>query len=270
MPHQYLQPVQKPSRFWEESLLLVTWDRENANGAKMQNRQLKTSLLVGTTICTLLLQHSVAFSADALSSVQWSGAYVGLDAGYIAGKSHFVFTEEEGSGASPGNFADPKASAFIGGVYAGYNLQAPNNVVLGIDGSMSYTNADDLPGLKEGGAPLEGDEKVGERLQWTGSARFRAGYAFGRFLPYIAGGFALARADISYEDSRRRSSLGTRTLEGWTLGAGVDYSFSDHLVGRAEYRHSDYGTDNFKMEGFLPYDLSLKTDEVRLGLAYRF
>ncbi|MER8980533.1 outer membrane protein [Mesorhizobium sp. M0510] len=204
-------------------------------------------LPVGTTVCILLFAQSAARSADVLPSHNWSGAYAGFDAGYIAGKSHFVFTEEEGSGASPGNFADSEARAFIGGVYAGYNFQSLSNVVFGVEGDIAYSNSDDFADMQQGGAPLEGGEDIGERLQWTGSARLRAGYAVGRFLPYIAGGLALARAEISYQDRNGRSSLGTQTLEGWTIGAGIDYLFSNHLIGRAEYRHSDFGTDNFKM-----------------------
>jgi len=230
----------------------------------------KYLLPVGAIVSMLLFAQSASRAADVLPSYNWSGAYAGFDAGYIAGKSHFVFTEEEGSGASPGNFADPKPKAFIGGVYAGYNVQTPANLVFSVEGDVSYSHAEDFTHMQQGGAPLQGDEEIGERLQWTGTARLRAGYAIGRLLPYIAGGLTLARADISYQDSNGTSSLGTQTLEGWTIGAGIDYSFSDHLVGRAEYRHSDYGTENFKAEGFLPYDLSLKTEDVRFGLAYKF
>lgn len=30
-------------------------------------------------------------------------------------------------------------------------------------------------------------------------------------------------------------------LNGWTIGAGLDYAFTDNVFGRVEYRYNDFG-----------------------------
>jgi outer membrane immunogenic protein len=30
-------------------------------------------------------------------------------------------------------------------------------------------------------------------------------------------------------------------MNGWTIGAGVDYAINDRIFARAEYRYNDYG-----------------------------
>jgi hypothetical protein len=80
-------------------------------------RNIETNLLL-LAICygiaALAMNPAVAFSADLPPVRVWTGAYGGLEAGYISGRSHFVFTEELGSGASPGNFA-PNIGLVSGG-----------------------------------------------------------------------------------------------------------------------------------------------------------
>ncbi len=62
----------------------------------------------------------------------WSGAYIGGQVGYGFGKSKFSNTD---FGDGVDSF---KPKGFLGGVYAGYNFDVGNNVILGVDGDFSY------------------------------------------------------------------------------------------------------------------------------------
>jgi len=187
----------------------------------------------------------------------WSGAYIGGQVGYGWGKSNFsgdVFT-----------YGDVKPDGFLGGLYAGYNFDLGNNVVLGIDGDVTYND------VSKGIDIYDGDLAVGSfdnKLRWSGAVRARAGYAFDRFLPYIAGGVAFG--DV--KNSGSIDGIGfseSKTLTGWTIGGGVDYAATDNLILRLEYRYTDYGDKDINF-GDLSVKNDFKTNEVRLGVAYKF
>jgi outer membrane immunogenic protein len=95
-----------------------------------------------------------------------------------------------------------------------------------------------------------------------------------RFLPYIAGGvaFGSVKNTLSSTDGIDEVSVSqSKTLTGWTAGAGVDYAATDNVIVRLEYRYTDYGHKDFD---FGVPDAGVrdkfKTNEVRLGVAYKF
>jgi outer membrane immunogenic protein len=59
---------------------------------------------------------------------------------------------------------------------------------------------------------------------------------------------------------------------GWTIGAGLEYAFTDNIIGRIEYRYADNGHES-RSGIFLfptqPARVDLTTNDVRLGLAYK-
>ncbi len=88
-----------------------------------------------------------AFAADAIVQApvdiiyespgfNWTGGYVGAQAGYLWGDGHYRFDD--------GSYADPNPDGFLGGFYAGYNYQMSNNIVLGVDADFAWTGADDF------------------------------------------------------------------------------------------------------------------------------
>ncbi|MFQ0815527.1 autotransporter outer membrane beta-barrel domain-containing protein [Brucella anthropi] len=181
----------------------------------------------------------------------WNGAYIGGQIGYGWGKSKFDDSFDT---------LELKPDGFLGGLYAGYNFDLGNNVVLGIDGDATYNNLkDDFTGL--GGS-------VDTRLRWSGAVRARAGYAFDRFLPYIAGGVAFGQVKTSGDVDGIGFSE-SKTLTGWTAGAGVDYAATDNVILRLEYRYTDYGDKDIDFAG-ANVNQDFRTNEVRLGVAYKF
>lgn len=197
-------------------------------------------------------------------SFSWAGAYVGGQIGYGWGKS-ILSTADEPLRVKP--------DGFLGGVYAGYNFDVGNNIILGVDGDATYnsekvslTETDDIFGT----STLE------NKLRWSGAVRARAGVAVDRFLPYLAGGVAFGSVKNSLSIKNDVFDVGasqSKTLTGWTLGAGVDYAATDNLIVRFEYRYTDFGSKDFHAsnDGFeflLP--TKIKTSDIRLGLAYKF
>jgi outer membrane immunogenic protein len=108
-------------------------------------------------------------------------------------------------------------------------------------------------------------------LDWEGAARLRLGYAVDRFLPYIAGGVAFGKVDLERIDDLG-ASLGStdETFTGWTVGVGLEYAFTDNFIGRAEYRYTDFGNEDMTINDLPATNVDLTTNDVRLGIAYKF
>lgn len=213
----------------------------------------------------MVLMAGAAQAADALqyeappAGFVWTGGYVGAQAGYAWGRSHLNVV-------GSGNFADPDPDGFLGGVYAGYNHQFANNVVLGVEADVAVADINgSSPGFFSTGAVFPGVEVSGD-AKWTGAVRARAGYAVDRFLPYLAGGVAFTKYKSTVNDNGNIASE-SQSLTGWTVGAGVEYAFSDQLIGRVEYRYTDFGDKDF-FDGQEKIDL--KTHDLRIGIAYKF
>ena len=235
--------------------------------------KLKTLLLASTVA---LLAATGAKAADAIIAEEavmivearafsWTGAYIGGQIGYGWGKSSF--SDADGWGSL-------KPDGFLGGVYAGYNFDVGSNFILGIDGDITYNNLKDSYSEFD---PADGiTTSLDSRLRWSGAVRARAGVAFDRFMPYIAGGVAFGSVKNSISLSDGVITVGdsqSKTHTGWTIGGGVDYAATDNVILRLEYRYTDYGRKDFSggFDGF-EYESrnKFKTNEIRLGVAYKF
>jgi outer membrane immunogenic protein len=227
---------------------------------------MKKLLLASVILCAMsghALAADVAVEAPpvivAPPGFNWTGGYIGGQVGYLWGDSDFDGDDGSSAGFEP--------EGWLGGVYVGYNYQFTNNVVLGIDADFAWTGADDDVTAFALGVPvgtLQGD------LDWEGAVRARLGYAVDRFLPYVAGGVAFGKLDAEAFDLTG-ASLGSDddTSTGWTIGAGLEYSFTDNIIGRAEYRYTDFGDFDFDI-GAGSGSVDLTTNDVRLGIAYKF
>ena len=212
----------------------------------------------------------------AAPAFSWTGFYAG---GQIGGS--WSDTDQKIKGRSNvQNFAgfgksfSPDPSGFIGGLYAGYNYDLGNNIVIGADTDWVWGDMDesDSATYLKG---QEGEYKVNGKIKekWAGSTRARIGYAMDRWMPYFAGGVAYAKIDsdakFSDADGVYSKASGNKTLTGYTLGAGVDYAMTDHIILRAEYRYTDFGDQDYGNKDF-KYNVDYKTNDVRVGVAYKF
>lgn len=215
-----------------------------------------------------------AFAADAVaelpvtSTYNWTGAYVGAQAGHLWSKGDMTFS-------ITGDYANPKPQGFLGGIYGGANYQFSNDVVVGVDADFAWTKADATMHFYDR-AGVEHPESSGiQDVKWQGAVRARLGYAFDRWLPYIAGGVAFAHVDQNVVSGTRPYDDYSHTYTAWTLGAGVEYAFTDNLVGRFEYRYTDFGSQDFPGHNFpdiniVPLTTKLASNDIRIGIAYKF
>ena len=79
-------------------------------------------------------------------------------------------------------------------------------------------------------------------------------------LIYGAAGWTGAQAHIDGPAGSDRD-----TLSGWTIGAGVDYAFTNNVFGRLEYRYNDYGSADL-----LGLDGDFDQHVVMIGVGYKF
>jgi outer membrane immunogenic protein len=144
---------------------------------------MKSILLAGLAVFTLT---GAAIAADVVvqepvAAYNWSGVYVGAQIGYAWGKSHFVDEDDDRIDY------DPRGA--FGGIYAGYNYEFANGVVLGVDADANFSGIERDAQLAFGGdSEPDPDHVANAKLRYTAAIRGRVGYAMDRFLPYIAGG----------------------------------------------------------------------------------
>ena len=100
----------------------------------------------------------------------------------------------------------------------------------------------------------------------------RVGYAFDRILPYATAGVAFGRYEVIPDYASTPPLPGEKTHVGWTIGAGVEYTFTEKLTSRVDYRYSDFGSVTYAIPGFPDNDthVELKNHDIRLGIAYKF
>ena len=187
---------------------------------------MKKILFLAATVA--LTASTAALAADSVEQIpeapvavetavpfSWNGAYLGVLGGYGWGN---------GEGSVPGfGASDDFDGGRIGG-FVGYNWELSSGFIAGIEGDVNYDWNDNSYGGVEVGTDV------------SGSVRGRVGFAMDRALIFAAGGWT---ATNGYLDGAGVDE--SETFSGWTVGAGVDYAFTDKMFGRVEYRYNDFG-----------------------------
>ena len=184
----------------------------------------------------------------------WTGFYVGLNGGYGWGKSDW---SPSTGGVGTGDF-DIKGG-LVGGTM-GYNLQT-GSWVWGLEGDF---DASWIKGTETISCGIPGCETSNK---WLATARGRLGYSWDRWLPFITGGAAFGNIKMDPGFGTTES----QTKVGWTAGAGIEYAFMGAWSAKIEYLYVDLGTATCGTPTCIPdFDVSFKTNLVRIGLNYRF
>jgi len=228
-------------------------------------------LLLATCAATAaLLSCSTAARAGDLglagASYDWSGGYVGVNAGVAINSSEFKsdYRYVGQDQIDPDTEAlidelDHRASAsdtwFSAGILAGYNWQV-SGVVLGIEGDFNYLgmsatmNNDVSDVMSEIMTPetTYARDSISSDANWFGTVRARLGYAMGNFMLYGTAGLAYGEMDVKQEllaENGTESAAWSATTGGWNMGwaagGGMEYAIDRWVVG-AEYLYVDLGT----------------------------
>ncbi|MBJ6126042.1 outer membrane protein [Microvirga splendida] len=169
----------------------------------------------------------------------WTGFYVGVNAGYGWSNDDFDaidLADEDDDGG------------FVGGAQVGYNYQI-GSFVVGLEGDIQYADFGGSFTFADG-PDADTDLDVFDRGDWFGTVRARAGVAFDRALIYATGGFAFA------DDAN-----------GWTVGGGVEYAFTNNLSAKIEGLYVNLDHDDNDFPGF---DGETDFGVIRAGLNFRF
>lgn len=209
-------------------------------------RKLVVALLAGSALSFASAASAAdAFMDQAAASYDWSGFYVGLQAG--GGWANM----RDNSAVPPVSY---NLNGFMLGAHAGYNFQH-GNVVFGLEADVNYN---------WNRAVLGGPGFFGS-TPWDASVRGRLGYAIDRTLIYATGGIAFTNLGVDRAIAPVRVDLG---YTGWTAGIGVEHAFTKNLTARIEYRYTDFGSATLPA----PFvgTVGLTKSQALVGISYKF
>jgi outer membrane immunogenic protein len=203
--------------------------------------------LVGTAAAADLPVKAPVYKAPAMAPLyNWTGFYVGLNAGYSWGRQDN--SDVNALGVTVLSNSD-HLNGFIGGGQIGYNWQV-NQWVFGLEADFqgSGQKADGSMFIAAPPSNFAPTTNVTinytDKLDWFGTVRGRIGYAMGttgNWLPYVTGGWAYGHGEISATTSLGESFSGSQDYSGWTVGGGVEWAFANLWSAKLEYLYIDFG-----------------------------
>ena len=195
------------------------------------------------TAATAALGFGLAAPAFAQDQAPFTGVRVEALGGY----------DHVSDGDSNSNGKD----GFTYGGALGYDAQV-GGVVLGVEGEVTGSTTK----IRAANVLTAGD-----RLRVSAGRDFyvggRIGYAVSpRALIYGKAGYTNARVNTDYTVGTARIEDHTN-LDGYRLGAGIEYNVTPKAYVKAEYRYSHYGEAG-------NYDINANRNQVLGGIGYRF
>jgi outer membrane immunogenic protein len=281
--------------------------KSKCDGSVAMRRFLSVAAIVGTaTVAQAADMPDVlrgSFTAP-VARTNWQGVYIGGQAGYGSSDENFNGSTrsmtaallantliESSMAVSQWNLGLGKNSARSSGygAFAGYNSQW-TDVVFGVEASYLHGkfggSATGSEARSSGTALSDGyihdvtaTSSAAISISDMATFRVRGGYAYGCFLPYLFGGFALGNANISRSVSVRDivtpgpanppnitlaplsadEIVHNHLIYGYTAGLGVDINLVGGLFARAEWEYIRFTST-----------IDTNVNTVRAGLGYKF
>lgn len=224
------------------------------------------------SLAAALLLASTGVTAAQESVYNWSGIYLGGQAGYASDSGEAWYSHSVGLYGW-----EPEPDGIFGGIHGGANYQFSNNIVVGIETEINFGSGSDRAIYIQNGAPgPSGFYDFILDQKWFGSTRARIGYAFDRWMPFVTGGFAYGGYDFDLDNNIGPDGSGDDIATGWTVGLGAEYAFQDSWRIRASYAYSDldfgsisiYAPDGSYYDG--PFIADLESHAFSIGVSYGF
>jgi outer membrane immunogenic protein len=167
----------------------------------------------------------------------WTGLYIGAHVGGVA-------SSETVDGLS----TDP--SGVTGGLQAGYNFQIAPAWLVGIEGELSWTNADGTV------------DRFKSKHNWYDTVDARLGYIlpWHGWMVYGKAGAAWMNQDLS-----NPVSTDNLTRSGWNVGVGAEYLIAPQWSVKAEYNFLDFGKDDTRFGV-----ANTQVNQFKVGVNYHF
>ncbi|HEY4142581.1 MAG TPA: outer membrane beta-barrel protein, partial [Pseudolabrys sp.] len=243
------------------------------------------------------------------AAYNWTGFYAGISGGYGWNKGSNSLSGIDPSGAYaffatlgqlPGSL-DSGSKGVLGGISAGYNYQIGQSLI-GIEADFSKAN---IQGSNSFVSPDFGPvtpivtTQQDKKLEWLSTLRGRVGYLpTPGFLVFATGGLALGKGSVSTTTTVSTPPGGfpfgcspadlpsvlcsagssSKTMTGWTLGAGFEMMIARDWSLKAEYLYYDLGSVSYTstMSTFLVGTPAIQTSArfngniARAGVNYHF
>lgn len=178
----------------------------------------------------------------------WTGFYVGINGGYGWGRDQRTdtmpaagsgfWTRPAGSGTDTLN---PTGGLFGGQI--GYNFQS-GVWVLGIEATGDWASLTQTKASIFAPTTDTWSSKVSAIYTATG----RVGYAMGAWLPYAKGGYAGAQMKAHMDSTLGGGTSldsGNLWVNGWTLGAGLEYMIASNWIVGIEYDYMSFASKSW-------------------------
>lgn len=231
----------------------------------------------------------------AAAPYNWSGTYIGANAGYSWGNwnSNSAFDVFNGGLGGVGSSFSPNVDGWLGGIQAGRNWQN-GSWVIGIEADVQMTGEKDSQGaaavlgsVPVGGGVLTASRSVANAWEfpWFATVRGRVGVAANNWLFFGTGGLAIGHFEFTNtttttldyvglpadtSTSTATSLSGSTTKVGLALGAGVETALSDRWTVKAEYLYLDFGSHTFLEGTGVDTTVKLRDHILRVGINYKF
>ncbi|WP_330168681.1 outer membrane protein [Bartonella grahamii] len=212
---------------------------------------MNTKFLIATSVAALIsasaaqaadvaIPHEVAPAVVAAPSFSWTGFYLGGQVGNFSSKTKITALGADKELFKKDN--TPSPSGFMGGIYAGSNVDLGNGLILGVETDAVWADREESKkareltlteqeatdfntALKKAKVELKGQQlfQTGDKAtethsykeKWSGATRVRIGFAaVDRIMPYVAGGIAYAQV----QGIQSVAGKGKRTVEQETRG----------------------------------------------------
>ncbi len=187
------------------------------------------------------------------NDASWTGAYVGVNAGYTDAKSDQKVVlggnwSIESAALQTRVTTDYPTASHVKdinyGGQIGFNVQAGSSLVVGIEADVSGLSGKDSQIRTSAGAPTYTiantfDPKV------TYGVKGKLGFAAGNTLFYATGGYGWTQADLATDITSsggyHKASAFSHTFNGYEVGGGIEHRFGGKLGLRLEYVYTDQG-----------------------------
>ena len=211
----------------------------------------------------------------------WTGLYIGAHVGYGGGDLTWVDADsagtEVGEVSGPETLVEHTQNGVLAGGQLGYNYQIGSWLVLGGEGTFSYSEV-------KANSVLNLDASVNTfdtRHDWLGTLALRVGVPFHHFLFYGKGGGAFSSSRYKWVVGHDGGPVEpfnadeVRTVP--MVGAGVEYAISCHWSVKVEYNHLFLGNETVtgtRIDSGVPesesFDIDLDQNSAQVGLNYKF
>jgi outer membrane immunogenic protein len=222
--------------------------------------------LVSSCMALGLFFSTSAIAADMASpaAYDWSGFYASGLVGFGDSGAKWVYDAPPARGTSVRGDND----VVFGGAL-GYQRQFSDQFVVGFEGGVLAN----LPGG-------DGDcfnPAFTCKIDKTTALYIgpKLGYTVDRFMLSVMGGYAGAKIK-DFEINKATGAVGfpsSKWHDGWFLGAGADYAFTDNVIFGVNYKHIDLGRDNHAPSPFAATetrDITLTEDVVAASVTFKF